>query len=416
MFKLWALCILTILEFVSAAVLNHTNASARDVLQLLETLNEKSGSIHPPCSLAIMHIQDTKEFSVQRACLDSWPIGRPVGWKIPIDYSTYQFTFLAEYLHRKALRVKGIKDNFSQPQWCRPQEIEKAEEYQLPTVVNGIVIHCMNISRSKNQVSIAYQDHMMPNISTLTHTIKVDEIVSPKDGALFQNVTMLKFILRNRMKENMDKIYMAHSPISGIFYIDKVGKSIFEEAQETGYRVVLCEHEEVKKFCEKFGSHSNECSEKMYGQEMSYRYLDCHANSTIASGSDERLCNITGECSNPESAYTFNCTPGFTGRNCSEDVDECQYCRNKIMLSSSGKGGFKCECIPGYTGKDCTEDAIFRLKSTSYSLDIDECQSTPCMNGGTCHNKKAYYECTCFPKFTGRNCEMGKSVGKKSLI
>ncbi|KFD67534.1 hypothetical protein M514_12872 [Trichuris suis] len=473
MSKLWTLCTFIALEFVSAAVLKHVNSSTADVLQLLEMLDEKNGIIYPPCSLAIMHVSDSNEFSIQRACLDAWPIGRPLGWKIPLDYSTFQFTFLADYLNRKSLRAKHVKDVFSQQQWCRPQEIEMAEKYELPTVINGIVIHCMNISQSKNQVNIAYQDYMTPNVSTLTHTITIGEITSPKDGALFQNVTMLKFILRNRMKENMDRIYMAHSPTTGIFYIDKVGRSIFEEAQETGYRVVLCEHEEVKKVCEKFESRnllgktyrictsckfnlkgrncqlgSNECSEQMYEQEVSYRYLDCDANSTIASASSiqnvtivhgNHRCNNSAICIDTFMSYKCICNEGWSGDFCDIDVDECESrqdnCSKHTAYCQNTPGSFNCVCNPGYTGKYCehgsdkqeekrcnttsscsNHEGTYKFNCTpgftgqNCSEDMDECLHNPCINGGTCLNSHGSYSCECMAGFSGQHCsiDLGK--------
>ena len=39
--------------------------------------------------------------------------------------------------------------------------------------------------------------------------------------------------------------------------------------------------------------------------------------------------------------------------------------------------------------------------------DIDECDSSPCQNGGTCHNGQNMYTCTCLPGWTGQNCEIG---------
>ena len=42
--------------------------------------------------------------------------------------------------------------------------------------------------------------------------------------------------------------------------------------------------------------------------------------------------------------------------------------------------------------------------------DIDECDSSPCQNGGTCHNGQNMYTCTCLPGWTGHDCEIGEQI------
>ena len=39
--------------------------------------------------------------------------------------------------------------------------------------------------------------------------------------------------------------------------------------------------------------------------------------------------------------------------------------------------------------------------------DLDECESDPCRNNGTCLDKLGKYVCTCDNGFTGKNCEIG---------
>ena len=41
-------------------------------------------------------------------------------------------------------------------------------------------------------------------------------------------------------------------------------------------------------------------------------------------------------------------------------------------------------------------------------LDVDECLSEPCENGGTCLDEASRYECQCVDGFRGDNCEIGK--------
>jgi len=39
--------------------------------------------------------------------------------------------------------------------------------------------------------------------------------------------------------------------------------------------------------------------------------------------------------------------------------------------------------------------------------DIDDCADTPCLNGATCVDGVASYDCTCDDGFNGDNCEIG---------
>ena len=40
--------------------------------------------------------------------------------------------------------------------------------------------------------------------------------------------------------------------------------------------------------------------------------------------------------------------------------------------------------------------------------DINECSSSPCLNGGTCTDGINSFSCECYPGYTGKNCETGK--------
>ena len=40
-------------------------------------------------------------------------------------------------------------------------------------------------------------------------------------------------------------------------------------------------------------------------------------------------------------------------------------------------------------------------------LDINECSSGPCQNGGTCNNRVNGYACGCADGYTGTYCETG---------
>lgn len=40
-------------------------------------------------------------------------------------------------------------------------------------------------------------------------------------------------------------------------------------------------------------------------------------------------------------------------------------------------------------------------------LDLDECQSSPCLNRGHCINLVNEYNCVCQPGYSGASCELG---------
>ena len=48
------------------------------------------------------------------------------------------------------------------------------------------------------------------------------------------------------------------------------------------------------------------------------------------------------------------------------------------------------------------------LFSYFYYLEINECSSDPCVNGGICNNRLNKWECICLPGWQGTTCELGK--------
>ncbi|XP_078575910.1 uncharacterized protein LOC144861769 [Branchiostoma floridae x Branchiostoma japonicum] len=84
---------------------------------------------------------------------------------------------------------------------------------------------------------------------------------------------------------------------------------------------------------------------------------------------------------------------------CESGYSPCQpnLCQNGGNCSSCfGDSRVVCDCLPGYTGSMC-------------ETDIDECASSPCMNGATCVDGVNSFSCTCNRGYTGVYCEQGMS-------
>ena len=57
-------------------------------------------------------------------------------------------------------------------------------------------------------------------------------------------------------------------------------------------------------------------------------------------------------------------------------------------LCASYGGDIKCACVRGYGGASC-------------DVNIDDCESSPCLNNGTCADGINEYKCNCSPGFYG---------------
>lgn len=80
------------------------------------------------------------------------------------------------------------------------------------------------------------------------------------------------------------------------------------------------------------------------------------------------------------------------GQYCAEDVNEClmqpNACHNGGTCFNT-IGGHTCVCVNGWTGDDCSEN-------------IDDCAIAVCFNGATCHDRVASFFCECPVGKTGK--------------
>uniref|UniRef100_A0A2K6M9P5 Crumbs cell polarity complex component 2 n=1 Tax=Rhinopithecus bieti TaxID=61621 RepID=A0A2K6M9P5_RHIBE len=89
---------------------------------------------------------------------------------------------------------------------------------------------------------------------------------------------------------------------------------------------------------------------------------------------------LPGAFSFPHAAgFVCHCPPGFEGADCGVEVDECasRPCLNGGRCQDL-PNGFQCHCPDGYAGPTC-------------EADVDECLSDPCLHGGTCSDTVAGY-------------------------
>lgn len=97
------------------------------------------------------------------------------------------------------------------------------------------------------------------------------------------------------------------------------------------------------------------------------------------------------------------------GQFCTEDVDECllqpNACQNGGTCTNRN-GGYGCVCVNGWSGDDCSEN-------------IDDCAFASCTPGSTCIDRVASFSCMCpegkAGKASGRTeLEMRERAGEQS--
>ncbi|XP_071790422.1 zonadhesin-like [Asterias amurensis] len=101
---------------------------------------------------------------------------------------------------------------------------------------------------------------------------------------------------------------------------------------------------------------------------------------------------INGDCNDLLDSYNCSCFPGWTGFNCTEDIDECASnpCINGGTCDNQ-QNAFNCTCPLRWEGTQCSQEK-------------DACTENPCLNGGVCNNFYTYYTCTCPAYYFGDRC------------
>ncbi|XP_078692524.1 uncharacterized protein LOC144922543 [Branchiostoma floridae x Branchiostoma belcheri] len=135
---------------------------------------------------------------------------------------------------------------------------------------------------------------------------------------------------------------------------------------------------------DKDGGYNCTCSPGWTGQDCQQDINECAS----------KPC-LHGTCENKDGGYMCICSSGWTGQNCQQDINECasKPCHYGICVNQDG--GYKCTCSSGWTGQNCQQD-------------INECSRSPCQHG-TCANHVGGYTCSCSHGWTGQNCQQDKN-------
>jgi hypothetical protein len=101
-----------------------------------------------------------------------------------------------------------------------------------------------------------------------------------------------------------------------------------------------------------------------------------------------RTC-AAGQCTACVTGFQDNDLDGSCTPDCTTAALNC----NGNGACSDATGTAACVCDPGFTGADC-------------SVNIDDCALAPCQNGGMCVDGIASYTCICVGGYSGANCEV----------
>ena len=105
------------------------------------------------------------------------------------------------------------------------------------------------------------------------------------------------------------------------------------------------------------------------------------------------------------------------------DTDECE--SSPCLYGGTclnGVGRYTCQCPRGLAGGQCEQgeskdfycflnSLAYKTVNLLYSVDvIDECDSSPCVNPATCQNQIFNFSCVCIMGTSGRLCETGMDL------
>ena len=92
----------------------------------------------------------------------------------------------------------------------------------------------------------------------------------------------------------------------------------------------------------------------------------------------------------------------------------CAYGSTCVPVSASD---FMCSCPPSYTGKTCNQLVAINTPQPPYIplSPINNCNSSPCLNGATCISSSIGYSCQCPTGYVGIRCEQRQLIDLCSM-
>ncbi|XP_011803718.1 PREDICTED: aggrecan core protein [Colobus angolensis palliatus] len=131
-------------------------------------------------------------------------------------------------------------------------------------------------------------------------------------------------------------------------------------------------------------------------QRPAEAHLETESSSVLYSGEETH----TAETATSPTDASIPASPEWTGESESTVAAPARSCAEEPCGAGTCKeteGHVICLCPPGYTGEHC-------------NIDIDECLSSPCLNGATCVDAIDSFTCLCLPSYGGDLCEIDQEV------
>ncbi|XP_040359938.1 protein jagged-1 [Ixodes scapularis] len=152
------------------------------------------------------------------------------------------------------------------------------------------------------------------------------------------------------------------------------------------------------------------------------------------------LCGPHGRCLPRTQGFGCLCDPGYTGRYCHENINDCatRPCVNGGTCVD-GLNSYRCLCPDGWEGPHCSNNrnechpnpchndgkctdliADFlcecqgQWKGKTCNLRDSHCDSSTCLNGGTCEDLGDAFVCHCPENYQGHTCQIAKGSSCES--